>query len=192
MSPNAYIIAGPNGVGKTTFAREFLPNYADCKNFINADLIAQGMSPFSPETAAFHAGRIMLGEINLFAKRGADFGFETTLSGRSHVHLIRQLKNKGYAAHFFFLWVPSVDLALSRVRARVSEGGHNVPEAVVRRRFGRSIRNFFSYYRRLADSWSLFDNSGATPILIAFEKQGETYIMEREIYNELVARYGET
>jgi predicted ABC-type ATPase len=192
MSPNAYIIAGPNGVGKTTFAREFLPNYADCKNFINADLIAQGMSPFSPETAAFHAGRIMLGEISLFAKRGADFGFETTLSGRSHLHLIRQLKNKGYAAHFFFLWVPSVDLALSRVRARVSEGGHNVPEAVVRRRFSRSIRNFFSYYRRLADSWSLFDNSGATPILIAFEKQGKAHIMEREIYNELVGRYGET
>ena len=192
MSPNAYIIAGPNGVGKTTFAREFLPNYADCKNFINADLIAQGMSPFSPETAAFHAGRIMLGEISLFAKRGADFGFETTLSGRSHLHLIRQLKNNGYAAHFFFLWVPSVDLALSRVRARVSEGGHNVPEAVVRRRFGRSIRNFFVHYRRLADSWSLFDNSGATPIVIAFEKQGEAHIMEREIYNELVARYGET
>lgn len=192
MSPNAYIIAGPNGVGKTTFAREFLPNYADCKNFINADLIAQGMSPFSPETATFHAGRIMLGEISLFAKRRADFGFETTLSGRSHLHLIRQLKNKGYAAHFFFLWVPSVDLALSRVRARVFEGGHNVPEAVVRRRFGRSIRNFFIYYRRIADSWSLFDNSGATPILIAFEKQGEAHIMEREIYNELVARYGET
>ena len=192
MSPNTYIIAEPNGVGKTTFAREFLPNYADCKNFINADLIAQGMSPFSPETAAFHAGRIMLSEINLFAKRGADFGFETTLSGRSHLRLIRQLKNKGYAAHFFFLWVPSVDLALSRVRARVSEGGHNVPEAVVRRRFGRSIRNFFIHYRRLADSWSLFDNSGATPIVIAFEKQGETHIMEREIYNELVARYGET
>jgi len=192
MSPNAYIIAGPNGVGKTTFAREFLPNYADCKNFINADLIAQGMSPFSPETAAFHAGRIMLGEIDLFAKRGADFGFETTLSGRSHLHSIRQLKNKGYAAHFFFLWVPSVDLALSRVRARVSEGGHNVPEAVVRRRFSRSIRNFFIHYRRLADSWSLFDNSGATPIVIAFEKQGEAHIMEREIYNELVARYGET
>jgi predicted ABC-type ATPase len=192
MSPNAYIIAGPNGVGKTTFAREFLPNYADCKNFINADLIAQGMSPFSPETAAFHAGRIMLGEISLFAKRGADFGFETTLSGRSHLHLIRQLKNKGYAAQFFFLWVPSVDLALSRVRARVSEGGHNVPEAVVRRRFGRSIRNFFIHYRRLADSWSLFDNSGATPIVIAFEKQGEAHIMEREIYNALVARYGET
>ena len=192
MTHRVYIIAGPNGAGKTTFAREFLPNYADCKNFINADLIAQGMSPFSPETAAFHAGRLMLGEINLFARRGADFGFETTLSGRSHLHLIRQLKTQGYAAHFFFLWVPSVDLALSRVRARVFEGGHNVPEVVVRRRFGRSIRNFFIHYRRLADSWILFDNSGATPHVIAFEKQGEVRIMEPEIHNGLVARYGKT
>jgi predicted ABC-type ATPase len=192
MSPNAYIIAGPNGAGKTTFAREFLPNYADCKNFINADLIAQGMSPFSPETAAFHAGRLMLGEINLLAKRGADFGFETTLSGRSHLHLIGQLKNQGYAAHFFFLWVPSVDLALSRVRGRVLGGGHDVPEAVVRRRFGRSIGNFLVLYRGLADSWTLFDNSGATPNVIAFEKQGEVRIMEPEVYNGLVARYGKS
>jgi predicted ABC-type ATPase len=92
MSPSAYIIAGPNGVGKTTFAREFLPNYADCRNFVNADLIAQGMSPFSPETAAVRAGRLMLEEIDLFMRRGADFGFETTLSGRGHLNLVRQLK----------------------------------------------------------------------------------------------------
>jgi predicted ABC-type ATPase len=116
MSPALYIIAGPNGAGKTTFAKEFLQNYAACRNFINADLIAQGMSPFSPETAAFQAGRVMLGEIHSLAKRRLDFAFETTLSGRTHVHLIRQLGNQGYAAHFFFLWVPTVDLALSRVR----------------------------------------------------------------------------
>jgi predicted ABC-type ATPase len=192
MSHSVYIIAGPNGAGKTTFAREFLPNYADCKNFINADLIAQGMSPFSPETAAFHAGRLMLGEIELFAKRGVDFGFETTLSGRSHLRLIRDLKSRGYAAHLFFLWVPSVDLALSRVRGRVLKGGHDVPEVVVRRRFDRSVRNFLVHYCRLADSWTLFDNSGATPIVIAFEKPGEVRIMEPELYKGLVARYGRT
>jgi predicted ABC-type ATPase len=100
MSPSAYIIAGPNGAGKTTFAREFLPNYADCRNFVNADLIAQGMSPFSPETAALRAGRLMLEEINLFMRRGADFGFETTLSGRGHLNLVRQLKKRAYGIHF--------------------------------------------------------------------------------------------
>jgi predicted ABC-type ATPase len=142
MSPSVYIIAGPNGAGKTTFAREFLPNYADCKNFINADLIAQGVSPFSPRAVAFRAGRLMLEEIDLYAKRGKSFGFETTLSGRSHLGLIRNLKKRGYKVHIFFLWVPTVDLALTRVRARVSEGGHDVPEVVVRRRFDRSVRNF--------------------------------------------------
>jgi len=149
MNPSLYVIAGPNGAGKTTFAREFLPNYADCKNFINADLIAEGVSPFSPETVAFRAGRLMIQEIGLYAKRGDSFGFETTLSGRSHLGLIRDLKKQSYGVHFFFLWVPTVNLALTRVRARVLAGGHNVPEAVVRRRFDRSIRNFCSAIVRL-------------------------------------------
>jgi len=124
-----YIIAGPNGAGKTTFAGEFLPNYADCKNFVNADLIAQGMAPFSPETAALRAGRTMLEKIRSFAERRVSFAFETTLSGRSHLTLLRKLKAEGYDIHFFFLWLKSVDLALSRVRERVSRGGHDVPEA---------------------------------------------------------------
>jgi predicted ABC-type ATPase len=152
MLHHLYIIAGPNGVGKTTFAREFLPNYANCKNFINADLIAQGMAPFSPESVAFRAGRLMLEEINFHVKRNDDFGFETTLSGRSHLALIRQLKKRGYKVHFFFLMVPDVDFAVRRVRGRVAEGGHDVPELVIRRRFGRSIRNFIANYRQLADS----------------------------------------
>lgn len=190
MRASVYIVAGPNGVGKTTFAREFLPRYADCKNFVNADLIAEGMSPFSPEAAAFRAGRLMLGEIDLFAGRGVDFGFETTLAGRSHLRLIQQLKDQGYAVHFFFLWVPSVALALSRVRGRVLKGGHDVPEPIVRRRFDRSIRNFLIHYRRLAGSWALFDNSGATPDVIAFEKEGRLRIMQAKTYDALIARYG--
>jgi predicted ABC-type ATPase len=190
MSPSVYTIAGPNGAGKTTFAREFLPNYADCKNFINADLIAQGVSPFSPEAIAFRAGRLMLAEIQLYVRRGASFGFETTLSGQSYLSMIRHLKKRGYEVHFFFLWVPSVDLALKRVRARVLEGGHDVPENVVRRRFDRSIRNFLLRYLPLGNSWMLFDNSGATPTVIAFEKQNSLRIIKREIYENLMGHYG--
>jgi predicted ABC-type ATPase len=190
LNSSVYIIAGPNGAGKTTFAREFLPNYADCKNFINADLIAQGVSPFAAEEVAFRAGRLMIEEINSYVKRGASFGFETTLSGRSYLNLIRDLTRRSYDVHFFFLWIPTVALALRRVRARVLEGGHDVPDVVVRRRFDRSIRNFLLHYRHLGDSWTLFDNSGATPAIVAFEKQGSLHIMNGELYNLLVARYG--
>lgn len=190
MSPTVYIIAGPNGAGKTTFAREFLPKYADCKIFINADLIAQSVSPLSPEEVAFSAGRLMIEEINSCVKRGETFGFETTLSGRSYMTLIRHLKKRAYEVHFFFLWIPTVRLALTRVRTRVLEGGHDVPESVVRRRFDRSIRNFLQHYRALGDSWMLFDNSGTPPILIAFEEGGKPRIMNRELYENLTAHWG--
>jgi predicted ABC-type ATPase len=140
-----YVIAGPNGAD------------ADCKNFVNADLIAQGMAPFSPETAALRAGRMMLGEIRSFAERRVPFAFETTLSGRTYLTLLRQLKPQGYDIHFFFLWLKSVDLALSRIKERVSRGGHDVPEPVIRRRFDRSMRNFLLDYRPLAKAWTLFD-----------------------------------
>ena len=185
-----YIIAGPNGVGKTTFAREFLPNYADCRNFVNADLIAQAMAPFSPETAAVRAGRMMLSEIRSFAKRRVSFAFETTLSGRGHAVLLRQLKAKGYKIHVFFLWVKTVDLALSRVQERVSRGGHDVPEPAIRRRFDRSMRNFLTHYRQLADDWTLFDNSGPTPAVVALEKNESIRIINKSLYGALVKGYG--
>jgi predicted ABC-type ATPase len=190
LSSSVYVIAGPNGAGKTTFAREFLPNYAHCKNFINADLIAQGVAPFSPETAAFRAGRLMLEEIGLYAKRGESFGFETTLAGRSFVSLIRGLKKAGYQVHFFYLWVSTEHVALARVRARVLAGGHDVPERTLRRRFDRSIRNFLLLYRPLGNSWILFDNSGAKPTVIAFESQSSRRIMEPETYENIIAQWG--
>lgn len=189
MGPNVYIIAGPNGAGKTTFARQFLPTYAQCKNFVNADLIAQGVAPFSPEAAAFRAGRLMLDEIAGFAKRRLDFGFETTLAGRAHLELIRGLQKQGYAAHFFFLWLPSAELAITRVKDRVAKGGHDVPNEVVRRRFDRSAVNFFRYYRHLADSWFLFDNSGSIPEVIAIGKQGGLDIIQKELYKKLILPY---
>jgi len=188
---DVYIIAGPNGAGKTTFARKFLPKYADCRNFINADLIAQGLAPFSPEAAGIRAGRLMISEIKLLAKRGVSFGFETTLAGRSYLKLIRDLKEKGYNIHIFFLWVANVEVALSRIQERVLKGGHDVPETEVRRRYSRSIGNFFQAYRELADSWSLFDNTGTRPVAIAFKKGARLRIMEREMYQSLVMRIGE-
>lgn len=190
MKPNVYIIAGPNGAGKTTFAREFLPNYADCKNFINADLISQGISPFSPEAAAFQAGRLVLLEMDHFGKRGVDFAFETTLSGRSHIHSIRRLRNRGFVIHFFYLWVSQIELALDRVKGRVLSGGHDVPEVVVRRRFERSIRNFLTTYRTLAESWTLFDNSGKRPVIVASETDSKVSIIRVEEYEELLLRFG--
>jgi predicted ABC-type ATPase len=187
--PNVYIIAGPNGAGKTTFARRFLPRYADCPHFINADLIAQGLSPFAPETVAFRAGRLMLFEIETMVKQGVDFGFETTLSGRGHLPLVRSLKNQGYRVHIFFVWLLGVDLTLSRIKDRVAEGGHNVPEVDVRRRFERSLKNFLFHYRPLADEWTLFDNSGEVPSIIALEKEGQLRIIDKEAYRTLINRY---
>lgn len=189
MAGNVYIIAGPNGAGKTTFAREFLPHYADCRTFINADLIAQGLSPLSPDAAAFHAGRLMLEEIQRLAVTGRDFGFESTLSGRTYMPLIRELRQRGYATHLFFLWLPSTRFALSRIRNRVRKGGHDVPAQVVRRRFERSLHNFFAHYRAIVNSWILFDNSGTLPNVIAAMREGELSIMQGELYAGLAARY---
>lgn len=190
MSPNVYIVAGPNGAGKTTFAREFLPNYADCKNFVNADLIAAGVSPFAPEMAAFRAGKLMLKEIELLAKSRHDLGFEATLAGRSYLSLLRDLKGKKYNITIFFLWIPTVEVAISRIRDRVLKGGHNVPEVDVRRRFGRSISNFLKYYRELADSWILFDNSDIPPSRIALGHRRKLHVIKAYTYNILVTQYG--
>jgi predicted ABC-type ATPase len=187
---NVYIVGGPNGAGKTTFAQQFLPIYADCETFINADLIAADMLPLSPDTAAFPAVRLMLEQIALRAKHHEDFGFETTLSGHGHLNLIRELKREGYKEIFFFVWLPTVEMSLSRVHDRVLRGGHNIPKDVVRRRFGRSIQNFFHDYGPLADSWTLFNNSGMAPRLMAFEQGGELRIIDGDGYHSLIAGYG--
>lgn len=190
LSPAVYIIAGPNGAGKTTFAREFLPHYADCRNFVNADLIATGMSPFSPEAAAFRAGRLMLHEIELLARRASDFSFETTLSGRSQLALIHNLKRRGYSVHFFFLWLASVEIALARIKGRVERGGHDVAADIVRRRFERSLTNFFRLYRPLSDMWLLFDNSGEAPQEIASGRAGSVHIIRKELFERLAVSIG--
>lgn len=147
--PTTYVIAGPNGAGKTTFATEFLPDFVNCREFLNADLIAAGLSPFAPETQNVRAGRLLLERIGELSRAREDFGFETTLSGRTHAKLLTELKSSGYRIDLFFLWLPSPDLAVLRVAERVSEGGHAVPEEVVRRRYA-SGPEFFSIVRPTA------------------------------------------
>ncbi len=160
------IIAGPNGAGKTTFAMEFLPNEASCPVFVNADLIAKAISPFNPDDAAFRAGRIMLSEIEEHARRGVSFAFETTLSGKTYARMIERWRDDGYVVKLFFLKLGSVELAIQRVKQRVREGGHNIPEGDIRRRFVSGLRNFNDLYCNIVDEWALYDNSGDVPVLL--------------------------
>lgn len=160
------IIAGPNGAGKTTFAREFLPNEAGCSVFINADLIAVGLSPFDPNSVSVRAGRLMIEEINRHARSGAGFAFETTLAGRRYAQHIPRWQQSGYSVHLVFLQLRNEALAIERVAVRVAQGGHDVPAEIVRRRYQQGWQNFQNIYRELVDSWQLYDNSGKHAVLI--------------------------
>ena len=182
---NVYIIAGPNGSGKTTFAKKFLPDYAKCPNFVNADLIAQGLSPFSPRTVAMKAGRLVLEQIHSLANRGLDFAFETTLSGKSYISFLNELSKKGYSLNIFFLWIPNTELAIDRIKDRVASGGHDVPAVDVKRRFCRGLYNFLHYYKPLADTWLLFNNADAVPQLIAQEKNGKPEIIDKALFEHI-------
>ena len=160
------IIAGSNGAGKTTFAREFLPKEAGCPVFVNADLIAAGLSPFEPATAAIRAGRMMIEEIETYVREKRSFAFETTLSGRRYARMIPQWQSIGYRIKLVFLYLQDVKIAIERVRVRVRQGGHDVPEDVVRRRYEAGWRNLQQTYRKLVDTWVVYDNSGETPVLV--------------------------
>lgn len=180
--PNVYVIAGPNGSGKTTFAKEYLPKFAKCLEFLNADLIAAGLSPFAPERENVRAGRILLTRIRELTQAGIDFGFETTLAGRNHAKQLSRMKSLGYRIVLIFLWLPDANLAVNRVASRVLQGGHNIPEVDIRRRFDSGLRNFFDLYQALADDWLLFDASQITPQLIALELTGNMEIVDIELY----------
>ena len=160
------IVAGPNGVGKTTFAREYLPREADCPTFVNADLIAEGLSPFRPGGAAVRSGRVMLSEIRRHARAGRSFAFETTLSGRGYIRKIRRWRAEGYRVRLVFLSLPDPEDAVKRVQQRVAQGGHPIPEDVIRRRFASGWSNFRNIYRYESDEWFWYDNSGSAPVLI--------------------------
>lgn len=165
------IIAGPNGAGKTTFAQEYLPHEAGCPIFINADLIAAGLSPFQPEKSALKAGRLMLKEINENVQRGVSFAFETTLSGLLYTRMIPEWQKLGYRVKLIYLSLSNIDMALARITARVMKGGHDVPPDVVRRRFESGLTNFHTIYKNLVDIWIHYDNSKESPILLAQEEK---------------------
>ncbi|PKY11996.1 Zeta toxin family protein [Acidithiobacillus marinus] len=168
MSKKIIIIAGPNGAGKTTFARSFLPQEAQCPRFINADLIAAGLSPFAPEAAALKAGRLMLAEMNDCVRKGESFAFETTLAGLTYVRRIDQWRAMGYHVSLFFLRLPNAETAIARVAERVRQGGHDIPEAVIRRRFEAGLQNLEQHYKDAVDAWAVYDSIGDIPLLLAW------------------------
>jgi len=169
-TPTIYLIAGCNGAGKTTFAREFLLKEVDCVNFLNADYLALGLSPLSPETAAMKAGRLLLAEFKSLVERDETFALESTLSGKTYLRLLNLSKYRGFRIYLHYLWLPSPAIAVARVRERVKKGGHNVPVPDIRRRFERSLRNLVSDYAPLADRWAVWNNENSPPALLAESK----------------------
>jgi len=165
--PNLYIIAGCNGAGKTTASFTILPEMLNCKEFVNADSIAAGLSPFNPESVAIEAGRLMVLRIHELMEAGIDFAFETTLATRSYVSLVRKAQDAGYKVTLLFIWIDSPTTAVQRVAERVVKGGHNIPSEVIERRYHRGLFNLINLYIPICDTWMVVNNEGVTPEPIA-------------------------
>lgn len=172
--PTVVILAGPNGAGKSTVAPALLHDTFGIEEFVNADIIAHGLSAFGPDRVAVAAGRIMLSRLKALAAQRADFAFETTLAGRSFAPWLRELRASGYDIHLLFLWLSSADLAVARVADRVRAGGHFVPDEVVRRRYTAGLRNFFGLYQLLVATWTLYNGSLRVPVRVAEGLASET------------------
>lgn len=185
-----YIIAGCNGAGKTTASFTILPEIINCKEFVNADEIAKGLSPFQPETVAFEAGRIMLNRINTLLADHQSFAFETTLSTRSYKNKVLDAQQKGYTVTLLFFWLQTVDLAKERVKSRVAEGGHNIEPDVIERRYVKGIQNLFTIYLPIVDGALIFDNSAGQPELLARKTIDEqVYIIHQPKFDQLKKYY---
>jgi predicted ABC-type ATPase len=179
-----WIIAGPNGAGKTTFALQYLPAFA-CRNFVNADLIAAGLSPLAPETEQLTASRLFLQEIENRIQSKQDFAFETTLSGRSYLKLIKRLQSEGWRVELIYLALPNLEMSILRVAERVVHGGHNVPSADIKRRFLRSLKNFFTVFSAIVDRSQCYMNDGEEPKPIFFQQGDTRTILNRDLFNQL-------
>jgi predicted ABC-type ATPase len=185
--PNVYLIGGPNGAGKTTIALTLLPHYLGCYEFVNADLMAAGISPFRPESVALQAGRLMLERLRILADSQVDFALESTLASRSFAPFLRSCRERGYSVHLLYVWLSSQQLAVERVAARVLAGGHNIPEETILRRYEAGRRNFANLYLPLADKWRVFDNT-QKPVLVAEgERNGNRNIYDAAVWNAINA-----
>lgn len=189
MSKNLYIISGCNGAGKTTASYTVLPEFLHCKEFVNADEIARGLSPFNPESVAIEAGRLMLQRIEDLLVKDESFSIETTLATKSYINLVRRAQVKGYTVRLLFFWLNSPELALQRIAERVAKGGHNIPEPIVRRRYVAGICNLFRLFMSEVDSWEIYDNSEYPAVQIARGgKDDETSIIVESTY-KTIAEY---
>lgn len=191
--PNLYIIAGCNGAGKTTASFTVLPEILDCREFVNADNIAAGLSPFNPEGVAIEAGRIMLKRIDELLNEGADFAFETTLSTKSYVSLVREVQKAGYKVILLYFWLSSPQVAFDRVARRVSKGGHNIPSDVIERRYFRGLLNFFELYMPICNRWLVVNNMNELPEVVAESEDGvEKMIIDSDIWNKILFQYDDS
>ena len=186
---NLYIIAGCNGAGKTTASFTILPEVLDCREFVNADEIARGLSPFQPEKVAFEAGRIMLHRVDELLARGETFALETTLATKIYQQKIRAAQQQGYTVTLLYFWLSSPALAQERVKTRVAEGGHFIAPEVIDRRYWQGIERLFSNYLPLVDRALIFDNSSGTPILLAEKSASGLFITQDKLYNQLLHQY---
>jgi predicted ABC-type ATPase len=189
-SPKVVVLAGPNGAGKSTSAARLLLGVLKVTEFVNADVIASGLSAFAPDRVAFEAGRVMLGRLKELAASREDFAFETTLASRSYAVWLKNLRDAGYQVHLVFLWLPSADAAVARVAERVRSGGHNVPELTIRRRYDAGLRNVLELYIPLADTWQLFDNSSIEELryIAAGGPHGAAEVFDKPVWTSITDR----
>ena len=186
MNKNLYIISGCNGAGKTTASYTVLPEILDCREFVNADEIARGLSPFNPESMAIEAGRLMLKRIEELLSRNETFSIETTLATKSYLNLVRRAQSKGYRVNVVFFWLRTPELAVQRVAERVQHGGHNIPENIIRRRYVAGINNLFRLFIPEVDYWGIFDNSEQPRIKISSGSKGKGIdIFNEELYKKI-------
>ncbi|MBR1928830.1 MAG: zeta toxin family protein [Paludibacteraceae bacterium] len=181
---NLYIIAGPNGAGKTTTSFSLLPDVFHCKQFVNADEIARGISPFAPEEVTIQAGRIMLKRIEELLSQGVDFAIETTLSTRSYIRLVKKAQAMGYKVFLVFLYLESVEQAQMRVQQRVNDGGHNIPSDTIKRRFYLGIKNLLELYIPICDYVAIYNNAHSPTVLVA-KKNGRLQILNHDMWNQI-------